>query len=44
MEYRRFARIIDDVIIDIIVVDDVRNVATASSLSFDSLLLSRIQI
>ena len=45
MEYRgRFARVIDDVIIDVIVVDDVCNVATTCSFSFDSLLLSWIQV
>ena len=44
MENRRsLARIIDDVVVDVIVVDDVRDIATTCSLSFDT-LLSWIQI
>ena len=41
--WRCLAWVIDDVIIDVIIVDDIRDIATALSLSLDS-LLSWIQI
>ena len=44
VEYRRsFARVIDDVVIDIVIVDDVRYIAAALGLTLNS-LLSRVKI
>ena len=37
------ARVVDDVVIDVVIVDDVRDVASTLVLSLDS-LLSRIQV
>ena len=36
--------IINDVVVDVVIVDDVCNVASTLGLAFDSLLRSRIQI
>ena len=45
VEYGRwcFAWVVDDVVIDVVIVDDVRDVASTLVLSLDS-LLSRIQV
>ena len=44
VEHRRsFARVIDDVVIDVVIVDDVRYIATALGLTLNS-LLSRVKI